>query len=256
MLVLTGVITGGMLDRGSIAHTSAPSVDRVTAAVNAVASSANGTMESGAFEAWRPSSSRLEAEADATPVAAAGEGLEPEANGGGPTLSSKSNLGLISLISGGIAGIAIDTSMYPIDTMKTRRMQGLPALRPTKPSDFYRGIPAVILPAIPASAAFFLTYEKLREAFEDAYKHTNLMAAEWTDHEERVRVVGEMFKENRLLVDLSHQPGDIQRLIVDTVITEFNHNKRFNLYNFLTFVGTYELKRISDYLDSYIPMLS
>jgi 5'-3' exonuclease len=97
---------------------------------------------------------------------------------------------------------------------------------------------------------------KIREAFEDPYKHTNLMSAEWVNYDERIMSVGEMYKENRVLVDLTHQPDDIQDLILDTVVSGFSHRRTFSLYHYLTFVGTYELKRLSDYLDAYTPMLS
>ena len=77
---------------------------------------------------------------------------------------------LVALLSGGLAGMTIDGALYPVDTFKTRAIQGLPmfAIRGTllerlrEVSTLWRGIGAAVLPAIPSAAAFFCTYEGVK----------------------------------------------------------------------------------------------
>jgi 5'-3' exonuclease len=98
--------------------------------------------------------------------------------------------------------------------------------------------------------------KKIQEAFEDGYTHTNLMNTEWIHMDERVMLVGDIVTENKLLMNLTHQPAHIQELMWDTIDSEFNKQKSFNQFKFMKFLGQNELKNVSRYLDSYIPMLS
>lgn len=59
--------------------------------------------------------------------------------------------------------MVIDTALYPIDTFKTRSIQGLttgPRLRELV--SLWHGIGAALLPAIPAASVFFVTYEGVK----------------------------------------------------------------------------------------------
>ena len=97
---------------------------------------------------------------------------------------------------------------------------------------------------------------KIVEAFNDSYTHVNLMQTEWLNPEDQMVVVGEMVNENKLLMNLTHQPDHIQQLMWETIDIEFNKPRKFDHFKFLRFLGKYELKNISRYLDNYIPMLS
>ena len=78
---------------------------------------------------------------------------------------------LVALLAGGLAGMVIDGALYPVDTYKTRTIQGLPTDRMhTGPllsrlreiGTLWRGISAAVLPAVPSAAAFFCTYEGVK----------------------------------------------------------------------------------------------
>jgi hypothetical protein len=97
---------------------------------------------------------------------------------------------------------------------------------------------------------------KIKAAYNDEYLHNNLMQTEWTDIEERVIVVGEMVKENKLLTNLTHQPHDIQDKLWNTILEGCNAKKRYDHFKFLQFLGKYDLVMVSKYIDSYMPMLS
>lgn len=98
--------------------------------------------------------------------------------------------------------------------------------------------------------------KKIKEAFNDVYEHTNLMKMEWIDMDERTLVVGDIVNENKLLMNLTHQPEHIQALMWTTIDEEFNSPKRFDRFKFMKFLGSSDLKNVSRYLDSYVPMLS
>jgi hypothetical protein len=97
--------------------------------------------------------------------------------------------------------------------------------------------------------------KKIREAFEDDYAHTNLMNAEWVDPDDRTIVVGEVVKENRLLMDLSHQPEDVQEVMWQTIVDGFNETRRYDHFAFLQFMGKHNLKNLRHYMSSIKPML-
>ena len=96
----------------------------------------------------------------------------------------------VALLSGAAAGISIDLVLFPLDTLKTRAIQGLelPGLhaflsgssgplyqdkaghshRPPLShrlaafARLWRGISAAVVPAVPAAASFFATYEAIK----------------------------------------------------------------------------------------------
>jgi 5'-3' exonuclease len=96
---------------------------------------------------------------------------------------------------------------------------------------------------------------KILEAFNDSFKHTNLMNHEWQDMDGNVVVVKDVVNENKLLVNLTHQPHDIQEILWQTIESSMNAPRRFDMFKFLKFLGKYELKNISKSLDYLTPML-
>lgn len=62
------------------------------------------------------------------------------------------------LICGAMAGLAVDVSLYPLDTIKTRiqSQQGFKGSGGFK--QIYRGMSSVALGSAPGSALFFTTY--------------------------------------------------------------------------------------------------
>lgn len=71
------------------------------------------------------------------------------------------------LISGASAGLAVDLSLYPIDTLKTRLQskQGFQAAGGFK--NIYRGMGSVALGSAPGSALFFVTYSSMKRLFKN-----------------------------------------------------------------------------------------
>mmetsp|Transcript_51528 Transcript_51528/g.118368 ORF Transcript_51528/g.118368 Transcript_51528/m.118368 type:complete len:615 (-) Transcript_51528:176-2020(-) len=67
-----------------------------------------------------------------------------------------------AVLAGGLAGMMTDALLHPIDTLKTRSIQGLSPF-----SDLggaWRGIGVALVPAVPAAAAFFLAYETAKHS--------------------------------------------------------------------------------------------
>ena len=66
------------------------------------------------------------------------------------------------MIAGGLAGFAVDISLFPIDTVKTRFQSkgGFWASGGLK--NIYRGLPIVSVGSVPGSAVFFSVYEGIR----------------------------------------------------------------------------------------------
>jgi len=97
---------------------------------------------------------------------------------------------------------------------------------------------------------------KIRKAFDDAFEHESLMNTTWTDQDGKVMKVRELFEENKMLMDLSNQPEYIQEDILRTIELGFQNPGEYNHFEFLKFCGKYKLKRVSEHLERYIPMLS
>jgi len=69
----------------------------------------------------------------------------------------------IPLVAGGIAGLAVDISLFPLDTIKTR-IQSAPGF--WKSGGFrgvYAGLPSAAVGSVPNAAVFFLTYESIKQ---------------------------------------------------------------------------------------------
>ncbi|KAM3843704.1 mitochondrial S-adenosylmethionine carrier protein isoform 2-T2 [Vipera latastei] len=66
---------------------------------------------------------------------------------------------LVSLVAGGLAGVCVDLTLFPLDTVKTR-LQSPQGLK--KAGGFrgiYAGVPSAAIGSFPNAAAFFVTYE-------------------------------------------------------------------------------------------------
>jgi len=96
---------------------------------------------------------------------------------------------------------------------------------------------------------------RIAKAYSDEYERIQLMQETWTAGDD-VFVVGDLFKENEMLIDLTKQPPAIKRAILTTIDDEINRSKQFSMFHFLKFIGKYELVRIKEGIEQYIPMLS
>ena len=80
--------------------------------------------------------------------------------------------------SGAVAGITVDLSLYPLDTVKTRLQQArlqtppyvaayaTPTLRQTV-RGIYAGLPSVLFGSAPSAASFFIVYDGVKRNFLD-----------------------------------------------------------------------------------------
>lgn len=98
--------------------------------------------------------------------------------------------------------------------------------------------------------------DKIKAAYTDEYVFTNLINHSWTHPDGRLMEVKKLFKENVLLTDLTAQPKNIKQLINDTIEEEFARNPRYNHFKMLKFLGKHELKRLSEQIDTYLPMIA
>ncbi|KAJ5997515.1 Mitochondrial substrate/solute carrier [Penicillium canescens] len=81
-----------------------------------------------------------------------------------------SSLWTRSLISGAIAGLTVDCSLYPLDTIKTRLQKARDPLAPaaTRLSlhqtirGIYAGLPSVLFGSAPSAASFFIVYDGVK----------------------------------------------------------------------------------------------
>lgn len=119
-----------------------------------------------------------------------------------------------------------------------------------------------VLPAYPKVRA-----TRLKKSFDamlkgDMYEHTNLMNETWefTDPgtgESRTFKVGDLYTENQTLMNLvDGQPADIQQLMTETVDHAVLNHGKFSLFQFQKFCGKFGLKRISEEITQFIPLLS
>ncbi|KAG9511287.1 S-adenosylmethionine mitochondrial carrier protein, partial [Fragariocoptes setiger] len=60
---------------------------------------------------------------------------------------------------GAVAGLLVDTALFPIDTIKSRMQSEFGLIGSGGLKNLYRGLPAILVGSIPNSAIFFLTYE-------------------------------------------------------------------------------------------------
>lgn len=97
---------------------------------------------------------------------------------------------------------------------------------------------------------------RIKKAYTDAFERANLMNETWTGPDGTTYVVKELYKENQLLMDLTMQPEDIQKLIVKTVLSGIKRQTKFSYFDFMKFLGKYQLKKVAEQADNFVPLLS
>lgn len=96
---------------------------------------------------------------------------------------------------------------------------------------------------------------RIKKAYEDEFERINMMKETWKLGDQEY-VVGDVFKENQLLMDLRRQPDDIQRQIVQTVLHGVSNPGSFSYFHFMKFLGKYELKKVAEQAETFVPLLS
>ncbi|KAJ1898660.1 S-adenosylmethionine transporter [Kickxella alabastrina] len=70
------------------------------------------------------------------------------------------------LAAGGFAGMAVDTALFPLDTIKTRLQAKAGFIASGGFRGIYSGLSSAIIGSSPGAAMFFLTYEQTKAALE------------------------------------------------------------------------------------------
>lgn len=102
------------------------------------------------------------------------------------------------------------------------------------------------------------------EAYKDrgnkGYSWNNFMLQKWVHHDDgKERVVKDEFEINQKLIDLSLMPDDVKAGCLQLILEEL---QKENVpapvigMSFLKFCGRWNLKRIGDYSDSFMPMMT
>jgi len=68
----------------------------------------------------------------------------------------------MALIAGGVAGVSVDVSLFPIDTIKTRCQAAEGFFKAGGFTGIYRGLGAAAIGSAPGAALFFSTYETVK----------------------------------------------------------------------------------------------
>lgn len=97
---------------------------------------------------------------------------------------------------------------------------------------------------------------RILRAYNDELEKANLMHETWTAPDGKEFVVKHLFKENELLMDLNKQPEYIQKRIIKTVLEGLKDPGTYSHFHFLKFLGKYEMKKVTEQLEQFVPMLS
>jgi len=84
----------------------------------------------------------------------------------------------LALVAGGCAGMCVDISLHPLDTIKTRLMSSDGFWKSGGMKGTWKGVMPIALGSAPGAAVFFSTYE----TFKGIFKRANGGQEHWTHH--------------------------------------------------------------------------
>jgi 5'-3' exonuclease len=97
---------------------------------------------------------------------------------------------------------------------------------------------------------------KLEKAYTDTFEKVQIMKSRWKDHDGNEFLVEDVYEENRLLMDLEQQPEVIRKKILSTIKESTEKQRKFSMFHMMKYLGKYELEKIKESIDQYLPMLS
>ena len=102
--------------------------------------------------------------------------------------------------------------------------------------------------------------DKIKKAYADPLYRAEFMRNTWDIKDDdgnvvKTNVVGELFEENRLLMDLTAQPDNIRELMMQTVKEAEANIGTYSNFHFLRFLGKNGLNTIAEHIDQYTDML-
>lgn len=98
--------------------------------------------------------------------------------------------------------------------------------------------------------------ERLRKAYADPYEMVQLMKETWVNERKEEMSVEALYEENQLLIDLEQQPEPIRESMFKIINERMEEKKQFSYFHIMKFIGKYQLNKIRDNIDQYLPMLS
>jgi len=103
--------------------------------------------------------------------------------------------------------------------------------------------------------------KRLLKAYKDEFELANLLNETWSvkdpdTGEEKVFNVGDLYKENMLLMNLEGQPDFVKEAIKQTIEHETQNTGKFSFFHFQKFCGKFGLTRISENSTSFVDMFS
>jgi len=102
--------------------------------------------------------------------------------------------------------------------------------------------------------------DKIKKAYADPLYRAEFMRNTWDIKDDdgnvvKTNVVGELFEENKLLMDLTAQPENIRQLMMETVREAEANIGTYSNFHFLRFLGKNGLNTIAEHIDQYTEML-
>ncbi len=123
-------------------------------------------------------------------------------------------------------------------------------------------------------------YPRVREtrilkAYQDPYERVNLMNETWTMKDvfelnpdgtqkldedgkpiPKVWRVGDLFEENRKLMDLECQPEDVREYMLEEIRREVKECGQYSNFQMIKFLGKYKLNSITDNIETFVPLFN
>lgn len=97
---------------------------------------------------------------------------------------------------------------------------------------------------------------RIQKAFTDPFERVQLMKETWKSIDGQVYTVEELFEENELLIDLEKQPDNIRTIMDNTIKDALSKERAYSHFQFMRYLGRYQLDKIAASIDQYIPLLS
>ena len=101
---------------------------------------------------------------------------------------------------------------------------------------------------------------RIIKAYNDEKERAAFMRETWDLKDEegnviKTNVVGELFEENRLLMDLTMQPDDVKADLYQSIKDATENIGTYSNFHFLKFLGKHRLDNITQHIDQYTDML-
>lgn len=97
---------------------------------------------------------------------------------------------------------------------------------------------------------------KIRKAYESEYDRVNFMNEKWTDDKQVEHRVGDLFEENRVLVDLTMQPPELREYLLATIREQVKSQGKYAHFFFLGFCNRFKLRRVAEEARRFIDIFS